>query len=369
MAMANAVFFVRSKCGSLSRFAVSRMPFRSSQTRCSFQKRGGGFETSEDWFSRNLAFVRAVPVTIGVGSFGFVFLNRTLSGVPLVAGASSSQSRADVLVVALAATVLLAGLVWISIQPRRFKPVELDGVQCMRVYLSSEEAKAELVWAWETMSKTTCCKSFVVLYKMRCVFQAGIAADQEGDAYKIDGLSVMRGTLCTAALASGKQSYLANLSLYPGRYELPFLPQNTQVRNFSSRRLKCSTLFQSVIIQPLGDSGVLILAGDTIRGFSPLDQVQKQSMQFLLSVFAVQIWITTLGQKLDATLETLQTFLGFNLERFLAAVLARSTSQWVLHDARRLPQALATGSNGMFWIKSSAFSSSPKRPSMSTMEQ
>ncbi|XP_024539622.1 protein COFACTOR ASSEMBLY OF COMPLEX C SUBUNIT B CCB4, chloroplastic-like isoform X4 [Selaginella moellendorffii] len=323
------------------------------QTRCSFQKRGGGFETSEDWFSRNLAFVRAVPVTIGVGSFGFVFLNRTLSGVPLVAGASSSQSRADVLVVALAATVLLAGLVWISIQPRRFKPVELDGVQCMRVYLSSEEAKAELVWAWETMSKTTCCKSFVVLYKMRCVFQAGIAADQEGDAYKIDGLSVMRGTLCTAALASGKQSYLANLSLYPGRYELPFLPQNTQ----------------SVIIQPLGDSGVLILAGDTIRGFSPLDQVQKQSMQFLLSVFAVQIWITTLGQKLDATLETLQTFLGFNLERFLAAVLARSTSQWVLHDARRLPQALATGSNGMFWIKSSAFSSSPKRPSMSTMEQ
>ncbi|XP_024545425.1 protein COFACTOR ASSEMBLY OF COMPLEX C SUBUNIT B CCB4, chloroplastic-like isoform X5 [Selaginella moellendorffii] len=265
------------------------------QTRCSFQKRGGGFETSEDWFSRNLAFVRAVPVTIGVGSFGFVFLNRTLSGVPLVADASSSQSRADVLVVALAATVLLAGLVWSSIQPRRFKPVELEGVQCMRVYLSSEEAKAELVWAWETMSKTTCCKSFVVLYKMRCVFQAGIAADQEGDAYKIDGLSVMRGTLCTAALASGKQSYLANLSLYPGRYELPFLPQNTQ----------------SVIIQPLGDSGVLILAGDTIRGFSPLDQ----------------IWITTLGQKLDATLETLQTFLGFNLERFLAAVLARSTSQ------------------------------------------
>ena len=30
---------------------------------------------------------------------------------------------------------------------------------------------------------------------------------------------------------------------------------------------------QAVLLQPLGDDGVLVLASDTIRGFTPADQV------------------------------------------------------------------------------------------------
>ncbi|KAH9301518.1 hypothetical protein KI387_013101, partial [Taxus chinensis] len=42
----------------------------------------------------------------------------------------------------------------------------------------------------------------------------------------------------------------------------------------------------AVILQPLGDEGVMVVAGNTIRGFSKSDQR----------------WITVIGEKLDTTL-------------------------------------------------------------------
>jgi hypothetical protein len=41
-------------------------------------------------------------------------------------------------------------------------------------------------------------------------------------------------------------------------------------------------------VQPMGDSGVLIAATDTIRGFSALDQA----------------WLAAIADKVDATLES-----------------------------------------------------------------
>lgn len=41
-----------------------------------------------------------------------------------------------------------------------------------------------------------------------------------------------------------------------------------------------------MILQPLGDKGIVIIGGDTIRGFTSSDQA----------------WITLIGEKLDATL-------------------------------------------------------------------
>ncbi|KAJ4975071.1 hypothetical protein NE237_000177 [Protea cynaroides] len=52
------------------------------------------------------------------------------------------------------------------------------------------------------------------------------------------------------------ESDLANLSFYPGKSEVPFLPPNTQ----------------AVILQPLGDKGIAVIGGDTIRGFTTADQ-------------------------------------------------------------------------------------------------
>lgn len=41
-----------------------------------------------DWIQKNEALVRGAPIVVGAVSMAAVVLNRTLSGVPLVASAS-----------------------------------------------------------------------------------------------------------------------------------------------------------------------------------------------------------------------------------------------------------------------------------------
>jgi len=83
----------------------------------------------------------------------------------------------------------------------------------------------------------------------------------------LEGFSICFQNLHHSLLA---ESYLANLALYPGRSELPFLPANTQ----------------ALILQPIGDKGIAIVGGDTIRGFTNIDQA----------------WIAMIADKLGATL-------------------------------------------------------------------
>eukprot|EP00249_Psilotum_nudum_P011322 c23101_g1_i4 orf=640-1107(+) len=131
----------------------------------------------------------------------------------------------------------------------------------------------ELMWTWDALRNSTCCQAVVVVFRCRCLLQAGLAAESpndEGEPLAVDPFKLVEGSLCQMVWASRKQSYFANLSLYPGRVELMFLPPNTQ----------------AVILQPLGDEGIMIVAGDTIRGFGSTDQV----------------WIASIGEKLDTTL-------------------------------------------------------------------
>lgn len=225
----------------------------------------------DKWVKENDQMVRVAPAVLGSTSFLLVLLNRTLSGIAPVADASSAQSRADVIALVLAATVVLTGLVWISVKPKKLITVQLSGIECLRLDKSLPAiAASEVMWAWEAIRYTTCCQALVIVYQGRCVLQAGLASESKGKAEIVDSSKLVKGSLCQAAWASGKQSYLANLSLYPGRFELGFLPSNTQ----------------AVILQPLGDEGVMIVAGNTVRGFGPTDQA----------------WVLSIGEKLDATL-------------------------------------------------------------------
>lgn len=225
----------------------------------------------DEWIKKNDEVVRVAPVVLGGSSFLLVLLNRTLSGIAPVADASSAQSRADVIALVLAATLVLTGLVWISVKPRKLVSVELDGISCLRLEESlPPSAAAEVMWAWEALKNVSCCQGLVIVYQGRCVLQAGLASEVQGEAKVVDSLNLVKGSLCQAAWRSGNQNYLANLSLYPGRFELSFLPSNTQ----------------AVILQPLGDEGIMIVAGATIRGFGPTDQA----------------WILSIGEKLDTTL-------------------------------------------------------------------
>ncbi|KAG9131418.1 hypothetical protein Leryth_021092 [Lithospermum erythrorhizon] len=260
-----------------------------------------------DWVQRNDDVVRSLPIYVGGVSLLVVLINRAFSGIAPVADASSSQSRADLLTLGLAVTNILTGLVWLSIRPKSISVVTPEGVDCQWISPRlPQSVTSELLWAWDSLSTVTCCRSLVVVYDGRCVFQIGVAAlssSNKADAMSVDTTKLVQGSLYQGVITSSSrkilhrrsilliysilfgyqclnkssnfpQSYLANLSLYPGKSELPFMPPNTQ----------------AVILQPLGDQGIAILGGDTIRGFTTLDQA----------------WITLLGEKLDATLSKVQ---------------------------------------------------------------
>lgn len=227
-----------------------------------------------DWVSKNDDAVRSLPIYVGGISLLLVLFNRAVSGIAPVADASSSQSRADLLTLGLAVTNVLTGLVWLSIRPKSITPVNPQGVACERICSSLPDlVTSELLWVWKSLSEVTCCSSLVVVYDGMCIFQVGFAAESaesDGEAEHVEASKLMQGSLYQGILKSQAQSYLANLSLYPGKSELPFLPSNTQ----------------AVILQPLGEKGIAIIGGNTIRGFTTSDQA----------------WISLVGEKLDATL-------------------------------------------------------------------
>ncbi|CAM8956182.1 unnamed protein product [Rhodiola kirilowii] len=227
-----------------------------------------------EWVSNNDDAVRSLPIYVGGGSLLAVLVNRTVSGIAPVVDASSSQSRADLLTLGLAVTNILAGLVWLSIRPKTIFAVGPQGVPCQWISPNLQESViSELSWVWDSLSVVTCCRSLVIVYNESCVLQMGIAAEcttERGKAVEVDANKLMEGSLYRTCIKSQTQSYLANLSLYPGRSELPFLPSNTQ----------------AVILQPLGDDGIAILGGDTVRGFTTSDQA----------------WITLVAEKIEASL-------------------------------------------------------------------
>jgi len=101
----------------------------------------------EGWVRSNDTFVRGLPILVGGASLVAVLLNRAVSGIAAVADASSSQSRADILTLALSVTDILAGLVWLSIRPKSISPVVPRGVECKRVGPGvSTSALHELLW-------------------------------------------------------------------------------------------------------------------------------------------------------------------------------------------------------------------------------
>ncbi|VFQ63119.1 unnamed protein product [Cuscuta campestris] len=187
----------------------------------------------------------------------------------------SSQSRADLLTLGLAVTSILNGLVWLSIKPKSIAVVDPTGVDCQRIASGLPAfAISELLWAWDSLSNVTCCRSLVIVYHNKCILQKGVfPASSSNGAVHVNTEKLIQGSLYQDVTKSGsrkQQRYLANLSLYPGKSELPFLPSNTQ----------------SVILQPVGVKGVAIIGGDLVRGFTTSDQA----------------WIALIGGKLDATL-------------------------------------------------------------------
>uniref|UniRef100_A0A453D7Z8 Protein COFACTOR ASSEMBLY OF COMPLEX C SUBUNIT B CCB4, chloroplastic n=1 Tax=Aegilops tauschii subsp. strangulata TaxID=200361 RepID=A0A453D7Z8_AEGTS len=161
-----------------------------------------------DWVRSNDTLVRALPILVGGASLLAVLLNRAVSGIAAVSDASSSQSRADILTLALSVTDILAGLVWLSIRPKTISPVVPRGVDCKPVDADvSSSALRELLWTWDSLTAATCCKSLVVVYGGNCKLQIGVAAasPEDGNAVNVDAQKFMQGSLYKSAMESKKR--------------------------------------------------------------------------------------------------------------------------------------------------------------------
>jgi hypothetical protein len=230
-------------------------------------KSSTGPGVGSDNVSENL---KKIPLWFGTFGISSVLLNRLLSGIAAVSDAGSSQSRADVLAIVLSAACILTGLQWSSIKARVYPKVDQGGVEM--AYFDEERlgktATSEVQWCYRSLQDTSSVCGLVLFYRGKCVAQLGFAS---GDQTKTGGNAEL-GPMLAQVLEQDKGNYIPNLKVYPGKIEFTYLPNTVQ----------------AMIMQPLGEDGVMLVCGDTQRGFTKVDQS----------------WISTIAEKLDVTLQS-----------------------------------------------------------------
>lgn len=211
--------------------------------------------------------LRLLPLASSAIGVMAVVGNRLVDGATPTLVASSSQSRADVAAVLVAAVLGLTGMQWLSLKPKAPKFVELDGdaVDYVSDDTIGTPAEGEIRGMWDAVRAATKTDMMVVFWRGRCIAHLGYKRRSLAEAPRI-------GSLCQESQDKNVPRSLANLALFPGRFEfLEYLPSNTQ----------------SVHVQPLHPEGVVVLGTATQRSFTILDQA----------------WIGTWSDKLFVSLD------------------------------------------------------------------
>jgi hypothetical protein len=142
----------------------------------------------------------------------------------------------------------LIGLLWQQVQPKIPDSVTLIGEESFAIAESLPDAvKTELAWASHILLTNTVTKVVVIYYDRQTILRRGILG-------KSDRLNL--GTITERVMKTQKPVYLVKLELYPGRIEFDYLPENTQ----------------GVIVQPLGEKGVMVLGANVPRSYTKQDE-------------------------------------------------------------------------------------------------
>ena len=196
-----------------------------------------------------------------------------LGGVALLANRmvtgnlTNSQSRADALGVLLSAVLILVGLLWQQAQPKPPDAVTLIGEEGLEIDEELPDAiKTELAWASHILLTNTVTKVVAVYYDRQTILRRGILGKSN---------QVNIGTIAARVMKTQKPIYLVKLELYPGRVEFDYLPENTQ----------------GVIVQPLGEKGVMVLGANIPRSYTKQDEN----------------WVTAIADKLTYNLEKISS--------------------------------------------------------------
>lgn len=187
--------------------------------------------------------LRLLPLVTGGLGGTLLLVNRVLT--PAL---TESQARSDVMGVILSALLILTGLLWQRVQPTLPEAVALIGKEGLELDEAlPDAAKTELAWASHLLLTNTVTRSVVVYRQGKILLRRGILAPKA---------EVTPGPILKRVLETGKAVYLVKLSIYPGRVEFDYLPQNTQ----------------GVICQPMGQGGALILAANAPRSYTRQDE-------------------------------------------------------------------------------------------------
>jgi hypothetical protein len=199
-----------------------------------------------------------------VGTVGGLAL---LANRMVTANLTASQSRADALGVLLSAVLILIGLLWQQVQPKPPEAVILVGEEGLEIDENLPEAvKTELAWATHILLTNTVTKAVAIYYDRQTILRRGILGKSN---------QVNIGTIAARVMKTQKPIYLVKLELYPGRVEFDYLPENTQ----------------GVIVQPLGEKGVMVLGANIPRSYTKQDEN----------------WVTAIADKLTYNLEKISS--------------------------------------------------------------
>ncbi len=201
--------------------------------------------------------LQRLPIAVGILLGTALMVNRGVTPQLL-----TSQARSDVLGVIACAVLILTGLLWIRIQPKLPDAVELVGPEGFELDETlPEPVQLELAWASHLLLTNTVTRSLVVFLR-----ESTSNSDAKDGA--IAGKTVLRrgilgknpevnpGPIVKQAIAQQRSIYLVGLATYPGKIEFDYLPDNTQ----------------GVIVQPLGDRGVMILGANAPRSYTTQDE-------------------------------------------------------------------------------------------------
>jgi hypothetical protein len=182
-----------------------------------------------------------VVLSCGLTGLGLVVLNQMTAP-----SLDPSLERASVLGSILSVLLLLVALLWQRVEPVAPERVAMEGREGLHLAPDLDAALAEELGWGSTMLLTATPAAVVLLHwRGRILLERGLLGSG----------GFQPGAICRRSMATGKAISLVDLKLYPGREEFAALPAG----------------LPAVLVQPLGQEGVLVLGGWSPRCFSRSD--------------------------------------------------------------------------------------------------
>ena len=167
---------------------------------------------------------------------------------PVTAAVPPAFERASVLSGAMAVALLLVSILWTQANPRDPEKVQLEGIQGLQLVASLPNSlKQELGWGSTLLLTATPASTMLLVWGQRVLLKRGVLVSEE----------YCNGPIVQRAKEKQQTISLVNMALYPGRDEFNYLPSNTP----------------AVVVQPIGEEGVLVIGGWSPRCFSRSDEV------------------------------------------------------------------------------------------------